>query len=205
MFPRALSSVAAIALATVLLWTSALVMAETSAYSSLALEQDCRLVEPSGGEEADGAEWWCEGYRDTDVWVAEGDLRFFLGYGRDAKKQCSAGQTLTRFNTIGKTLEWRVIRETQGYMRPIATILRYRTESDGRKGQYLVVTKIGPGEACHMAYVNVRTSRDANALARRAADEFAEDFDCRRDQPFVMTWSGPSDDGLPASGGCPRN
>ena len=180
-------------------------LGDTSAYSSLALEGDCRLVQPSSGEEAQGAEWWCEGFRNTDVWVAEGDLRFFLGYGRNAKQQCSAQQTLSAFNTIGKTLEWRVIRETQGHMRPIATILRYRTDSDGRKGQYLVVTKLAPGEACHMAYVNVRKSRDANVLARRAADEFAEDFDCRRDRPFVMTWDGPSDDGLPASGQCPSN
>lgn len=196
-----------LAAAFVLLWCGVPkpVSADTSAYSSLALEEDCRLVEPSGSEEAQGAEWWCEGFRNTDVWVAEGDLRFFLGYGRNAKQQCSARQTLSAFNTIGKTLEWRVIRETQGHMRPIATILRYRTESDGRKGQYLVVTKLGPGEACHMAYVDVKTSRDANVLARRAADEFAEDFDCRRDQPFLMTWAGPSEEDLPASGGCPRD
>ena len=173
-----------------------------SHYTSLALEKNCRMEAPSAVEEAQGAEWWCDGYDGRSVWVGEGDLRYFLGYGSNAKEQCSARQTLSAFNTIGETLEWRIQREFPGHLRPIATILRYRTDSDGKTGQYLVVTKLGSDTACHMAYVDVKSSRDANVLARNAADKFALGFDCRRDQPFLMTWSGPQTQGLPGGGGC---
>ena len=177
-----------------------------SDYTSLALEKNCRLVSSTAGgqtdEEAQGAEWWCDGYDGKPVWVGEGDLRYFLGYGRDAKEQCSARQTLSAFNTIGETLEWRLLREFPGHVRPVATILRYRTDSDGNKGQYLVVTKLGTQTACHMAYVDVKRSRDANVLARKAADTYAQGFDCRSDRPFVMTWSGPQAQGAPGGGGC---
>lgn len=177
-----------------------------SDYTSLALEKNCRKELSSATEqateEAQGAGWWCDGYGGKPVWVAEGSLRYSLGYGRDAKQQCSARQTLSAFNTISETLEWRLLREFPGHLRPVATILRYRTEGDGTQGQYLVVTKLGAGTACHMAYIDVKRSGDANVLARRAADTYAQGFDCRNDQPFLMTWSGPKARGLPAGGGC---
>ena len=34
---------------------------------------------------------------------------------------------------------------------------------------------------CHVAYIDVQANGDANALARKAADEFARGFDCGKD------------------------
>jgi hypothetical protein len=165
-----------------------------SMYTKLELETRCSFVKPDSEEEAaQAAEFWCEGYRGMPVRVVEGDLRYYLGYGLKAKEQCSSRQTLAPFNTIGKTLEWRLVREFPGHMTPIATILRYRTDSDGRTGEYLVVTKIGKDDSCHVAYVDARALPDANQLARDAADRFAQDFVCGRDEPFMMTPSGPAE------------
>lgn len=163
-----------------------------SIYTKLDLETACRHVTSDHEDEAQGAEFWCDGYRGMPVRVVEGDLRYSLGYGLGAAEQCSSRQTLAPFNTIGTTLEWRLVREFPGHMTPIATILRYKTDSDGRRGEYLVVTRIGETDACHVAYVDARRQANANMLARRAADGFARDFDCRRDRPFMMTPEGPA-------------
>ncbi len=177
-----------------------------SAYTSVDLERDCTIDPATGAadEPASGATWTCPGYDGTDVRVSEGDLRFFLGYGTDADAQCSATQTLSAFNTIGTTLEWRLGRHVSGRPKPIATILRYRTDSDGRTGEYLVVTRLDGSEACHMAYVDVRAGGNANLLAREAADTYAATFDCRQDAAFVYGPDGVSRENLPGSGGaCP--
>lgn len=173
-----------------------------SVYTALELETECSMPAPPKDDEAGSAQWWCDGYRGIAVRVAEGDLRFFLGYGRDAAIQCSSRQTLGAFNTIGTTLEWRLLREYPGHMTPVATILRYKTEMDGRAGEYLVVTRLDGTQACHMAYVDVREQADANALARLAADRFAPTFDCARDRPFMMTRDGPAAGGTSGAGGC---
>jgi hypothetical protein len=173
-----------------------------SVYTPLDLETGCSMVEGATDEEAGGGQWWCEGYRGIAVRVAEGDLRFFVGYGRDAAEQCSSRQTLGAFNTIGTTLEWRLLREYPGHMTPVATILRYKTNVDGRTGEYLVVTRLDGAQACHMAYVDVRAQKDANALARVAADRFGPTFDCGRDRPFMMSSSGPVAGETPGTGGC---
>ena len=59
-----------------------------------------------------------------DVFVSEGDLRMSLGYGPcDGMKQRSFTERLSPFNTISKTLEWR-LKDGQ----VVATILRYFTQ-----------------------------------------------------------------------------
>ena len=104
------------------------------------------------------------------VMVTEGDLRFMLSYGDDAENEVAAGQTLPRFNTIGNTLEWRLEKGDDGIARPTATILRFFTDPDvegGRKGQVLVITKLGgPGQICQMGRVNALANPDANAMPR---------------------------------------
>jgi len=51
----------------------------------------------------------------------------------------------------------------------------------------LVVTRLSP--ACHVAYVDVQSNVIANALARKAADEHARNFDCNK-PPMVIGKSG---------------
>ena len=155
-----------------------------SAFSSLNLEKDCILLttEEELEEPGAGAEWVCRGYQRVAVWVGEGDLRFFLGYGSRGRDTCAYGQTISSFNTIHNVMEWR-LRKEGGKSRPIATILRYFLDVQGKKRERLVVSKVGDGEACHMAHIDAATPGH-NALAQEAADRFAADFSCKTDKPF---------------------
>lgn len=136
-----------------------------------------------------GATFACPGYRGYPLWLAEGDLRFFVSYGFGAPDEKAAGQTLPEFNYVHSTLEWRLSNRT-GDWKPFATILRWHTQSgeDGAdNGEVLVVTKIAPGNTCHIAYVDTKTQAmpgdNPNEIARNFADEMAEDFDCAEDEP----------------------
>ena len=151
----------------------------SSLYTPLDLGK-CELVE-SVPNEGGSAIWECKGYKDMRVRVAEGDLRFFVSFGAKADSQTAAGQTLTVFNTIHNTLEWRVERK-DGEWVPFATILRYFWSSNGRNGETLVVTKLGSLDACHVAHVLASGNPRANDMARYAADTRARGFDCSKTQ-----------------------
>lgn len=152
----------------------------SSAYTRLDLDKGCKLV-ASNPNEGGSAEWSCRGYKGMNVRVAEGDLRYFVSYGPNAGNQRAANQTLGPFNTIHHTLEWRVEKQ-DGQWVPFATILRYFWESDGRKGQTLVVTRLDGDEACHVAHIKADGNPNANVEARRAADTLARTFDCATSQ-----------------------
>lgn len=147
-----------------------------STYTPLDLDTCETAAAPEAPE--DGAVFRCEGLHGMDVRVAEGDLRMFVSYGPSAERQTVANQTIPVFNTIGKTLEWRLDDGA-----PFATILRYRWDSDNGEGSTLVVTKIGATDACHVAYVQATENATANALAREIADGQARGFSCGRDKP----------------------
>lgn len=141
----------------------------------------CRIVK----RHQDGNTWSCPGLPGFPVSYAEGDLRSFVSYGPDATKRRAATQTLGPFNSIFKgkldraTVEWRI--GPRGKLIPHATILRYFTDAEGRKGETLVVTKVTASEACHVAYIDALSGRGAMALARRIADEIAPTFDCSKE------------------------
>lgn len=108
----------------------------TSAYSTLDLDL-CTIR--SRDRQAGGATWSCPPHNGIEIWVAEGDLRFFVSFGKKARKQPAASQTLPPWNRLNDTLEWRIGPDG----RPVATILRWFTEFDGRAdGQVLVVTRL---------------------------------------------------------------
>ncbi|MEJ8574813.1 hypothetical protein [Microbaculum marinum] len=133
--------------------------------------------------------WSCPGLNDIPVWVAEGDLRYLVSFGKDARRQVAASQTLPPFNRINDTIEWRLGADG----RPYATILRWFTEfDDGRQGQVLVVTRTGQGGTCHVAYVDALANSDANELARQAADGLSPGFDCRSATPVIFGKAGGS-------------
>lgn len=151
----------------------------TSVYTRLALD-GCRKVAPDPDDPLQSGLWWCNGYAGIKVRVAEGDLRFLVSYGDDAGSEPAASQTLPAFNTIGKTLEWRLDEARQ----PFATILRFHTEAEGgAKGSTLVVTRLGPpGQICHVGTVDAVANPDANEIARAVADNFAAAFRCGEDE-----------------------
>lgn len=73
--------------------TLALAEPGASVYSTIDIEGNCRLVRQY--ENNMGGQWRCPGFDGgPELLVAEGDLRYFLGYGLRAKKQISFGQTL---------------------------------------------------------------------------------------------------------------
>lgn len=132
-----------------------------------------------------GASFSCPGYKGYPLYVAEDDSRMFVSYGFSAADEMAAHQTLPAFNTIGETLEWRLVESGNGW-RPFATILRFHTQSgDGSEpdGETLVVTSLAPGNTCHVAYVDARLTPNANVVARDFADGLAPVFDCARDEP----------------------
>jgi hypothetical protein len=152
-----------------------------SLYTAIDLKS-CRTIE----SHPDGDRWRCKGLAGYPVYVAEGDLRFYLSVGPDAAKLRAATQTLAPFNTLFEgtstrtTVEWRfVIRD--GRPAPFATIVRYFTQNDTQKGEVLVVTRVTEREACHVAYVDALANPDAIVLARRIADERARTFDCKEE------------------------
>ena len=159
----------------------------SSVYTSLDLER-CKDATPKDMEDF-GSVSICPGYDGIDVRVAEGDLRIFVSYGPKADTQTAAYETIPRFNTIGETLEWRLKREG-GKLKPFATILRFRWDADGQKGSTLVVTKLGPDDACHVAYVEASSNPKANEQARAIADQEAGAFRCQKDKPKHYGTSG---------------
>jgi hypothetical protein len=163
----------------------ALAQVYESAYSALELSQ-CQQQPLDPEDPVGGGIWWCEGYGGTPVYVAEGDLRYLVSFGANAATEPAAGQTLPQFNRIHTTLEWRLATNpADGRRTPIATILRYFTDNNGgREGQVLVVTRLGgPGQVCHVGYVDALLNPDANLLARQVAEAVAGQFVCGQHQP----------------------
>ncbi|HMB78134.1 MAG TPA: hypothetical protein VKN76_17205 [Kiloniellaceae bacterium] len=163
----------------------AIAQAYESAYTALELGQ-CQQQPLDPEDPVDGGVWWCEGYGGMPVRVAEGDLRYLVSFGANAATEPAAGETLPQFNRIHTTLEWRLATNpADGRRIPIATILRYFTQNDGsREGQVLVVTKIGgPGQVCHIGYVDALLNPEANGLARQVAEAVAAQFVCGQRQP----------------------
>lgn len=158
----------------------------TSAYTKLELDT-CQVV--AQDRTSGSIAWSCEGYDGMKMWVAEGDLRYFVSFGPKADRQAAARQTLPLFNTINDTIEWRLGADGK----PFASILRWFTSfDDGREGQVLVVTRIARDGVCHVAYVDARANANANELARQAADTLAGNFDCRNGTPVTVGRAGSS-------------
>jgi hypothetical protein len=161
----------------------------TSRYTSVA-EKSCRKFESTkvAGDEIALA-YDCRGLPGYSVVVSEDDLRTFVAIGLNrmhAKDQLSAQQGFYPFNSVHDTLEWRVDAKTK---KPFATIQRWRIadnadlDKDSRPKTVglLVVTRIPPGPSCHVAYIDVAANENPNALAQKAADELAKNFDCKKD------------------------
>ena len=54
----------------------------------------------------------------------------------------------------------------------------------------LAVTRLPPGDVCHVAYVDVAANPNANELARQAADETARSFICSKDEVRIVGTRG---------------
>ncbi|GAK46076.1 conserved protein [Tepidicaulis marinus] len=180
---KQISAIAAI-IAGCLISGGGLQAAPSSAYSDIALDK-CALLEAE--PEFGSALWRCDGIAGYDIFLREGDLRFYIAFGRDGAFPGTHGQTLAPFNRLGAKLEWRLDEEGQ----PFATIVRYFVDRGSHQaaieplpdGQVLVVSKFEEGESCHMAFIDALETPDANMVARNVADERSAHFVCRSDAP----------------------
>ena len=159
----------------------------------------------SGREVEDYGEWRCKGLNGIAVLVSAGDQRMTMSFGPHARDEPAAGQTLQGFNDVYKArLEWRYARGAGGRTQSFAAIVRWNTAlpderadtaDTGRPntigGAVLVVTRLGPHGVCHVGYVDARANRNADALARKIADEKARSFRCDTDKPIILGETGP--------------
>jgi hypothetical protein len=165
----------------------------------------CEAVKMGAERAAAGTSaWTCKGLSGYPVYVAEDGFRQFISFGVNGRVGRAAKQTLKASSSVftpehGRaTIEWR-FRRADGRDVPYATIMRFHTSggskkvwSDGDTGEVLVVSKVTPSDACHLALIDARANSDAILLARSAADELSADFDCRTDQPRVVGATGRS-------------
>lgn len=162
----------------------------TSGYTKIDLAQ-CPMLQGASDESTFGGSWLCRGYEGLPVYVAEGDLRMFVSFGPNAQSEPAARQTLPNFNTINETLEWRLRNGV-----PFATILRWFPSLDGgqKTGSVLIVSQYLPGGGtCQIARIDARANKNANVLARQAADTLAGRFDCNNPpqvigNPGMLRW-----------------
>jgi hypothetical protein len=186
------------AVLTVLLGATSLAAADgvSSVYSSTA-DKDCRKLSHLKVDGDDYAsERTCRGPSGLVVVKNEDDLRETISVGRSgnaAASEPAASQGFGPFNSTTNTIEWRM---ADG--RPFAMIQRWHIadnddpEKNGRPKtkQMLVVTRLPPGAVCHVAYIDVKANPDANEVARKAADELAPGFDCKKDKVSVVGTGG---------------
>lgn len=151
----------------------------TSVYSDLDISK-CKTISVYT-EDVGGLEVRCKGIKGYDVFYTEGDLRGTASFGPEAKKQCASTQTFGAFNTVGKKVEWRMVKG-----KPIATILRWFTDNgqEGGNQNWLVVTKLNGKDSCRTAIIDTKMP-NANAVAQQMADG-AGSFDCEEDIVVVV-------------------
>ncbi len=158
----------------------------TSIYTSTA-PKNCRVIDHArvGGNDI-YTRWVCKGVAGYVVVVTEDDLRMNVTVGTSVKaalQEPAADQGFGSFNSITDTIEWRWLK---GAPRPFAIIQRWPyadNENLAETGRpkdvsVLIVTRLPPGPVCQVARIEVKKGEDANAAARRAADETARDFKC---------------------------
>lgn len=152
--------------------------ANSSAYTDLDPELGgCRTIE----SDSIGGVWRCPGYGDYPFYFKEGDLRVSVFFGPILDVLIEDGfETFGPFNSTGKKIEWRL--DDNGT--PIAAILRYfisDPEGTASGGQVLVISRVAQPEdglSCVVGYVDARSNKNANAMARQVADDHARDFAC---------------------------
>jgi hypothetical protein len=164
----------------------------SSSYTSTA-PKDCRTI---GKPENGSTTQVCPGKSGLVVVISEDDLRQTVSVGPDraaASKEPAAEAWFAPFNSTANTVEWRAVDG-----KPFAIIQRWLIADNNDTDKagspiskpMLAVTRLPPGAVCHVAYIDGQANRNANELARQAADEFARDFKCGKDEVKVVGEKG---------------
>lgn len=161
-----------------------------STYTSTA-PKDCRVTSVNNGVD-DSTVRVCPGKSNLVVVISEGDLRETVSVGRNraqASREPAAQSWFGPFNSTTHTVEWRAVDG-----KPFAIIQRWLiadSADEDRNGRpttkpMLAVTRLPPGPVCHVAYIDGQANRNPNELARAAADKYARDFNCGKDEVKVV-------------------
>lgn len=165
----------------------------SSSYTSTA-PKDCRTIGKPGDNGS--TTQVCSGKSGLVVLISEDDLRQTVSVGPNraaAAKEPAAEAWFAPFNSTAHTVEWRAVDG-----KPFAIIQRWliadnndpdKTGSSTSKPM-LAVTRLPPGPVCHVAYIDGQANRNANEIARQAADQFARDFSCGKDEVKVVGEKG---------------
>jgi len=124
----------------------------------------------------------CEGYKGIDVFLNGGDAREDMDFGVRGE----AFETFSAFNGVGDKVEWMLGDDGV----PYAAAVRFLIDTDGRKAQALVVSKIGTKEAagCVVGVVDASIEQ-ANGIAR-GLGALAPVFDCTSDKVAMVPGAG---------------
>jgi hypothetical protein len=162
----------------------------SSFYTSTA-PKDCRVVSAKNRVD-DSTIRTCPGKAGLVVVISEDDLRETVSVGRNraaAAREPAAQAWFGPFNSTTNTVEWRAVDG-----KPFAIIQRWHIADNGDRDKddrpiakpMLAVTRLPPGEVCHVAYIDAQANSNPNELARKAADELARHFRCGKDEVKVI-------------------
>ena len=165
-----------------------------SSYTSTA-PKDCRVTS-AGTEIDDSTIRTCPGKAGLLVLISEDDLRETVSVGRTraaAAREPAAGVRFGPFNSTEHRVEWRTMNG-----KPFAIIQGWHIadiSDEDKNGRpiakpMLAVTRLPPGQVCHVAYIDAQANPNPNELARKAADELARDFKCGKDEVKVIGETG---------------
>ncbi len=164
----------------------------SSAYTDLDPARNCTTFTASADGEGDWANLVCNGYRGYPILLYTADLRESVFYGFPPGGDLApAWESFSAFNSVGPKIEWRIEKEGATAL-PFAAIQRWKVSDAGYPAkdiEILVVEKIGQIDArdgCAVGLVLATGNPDANAAARKIADETAKDFACGTDERVVI-------------------
>ncbi len=127
----------------------------------------------------------CNGHGSYKVFIDEEHLRETLSVGktvRQAGKEPAATDRFGAFNGYENKVEWRSGHDGKPYALIVdwsfANAHDLETSGRPKSVRMLVVLRLPPGPVCKVACVDRTANGDANALARKAADEIARGFKC---------------------------
>jgi hypothetical protein len=127
----------------------------------------------------------CPGHGGAAVLTRASHTNVYLSF-RWSKKRAS--EDVVSGWSLGDKVEWRGARQGKQFI-PYAAIVRVITkdpETLSGGGHVLAVIRIEKQKACLAAGVDVTANKEANALAREAADTFAGTFSCQKDKPRLF-------------------
>ena len=145
-----------------------------SVYTNLA-DKTCRTVKTD--DETGSSTQQCRGFGKWSLMTLYDDQRMSVNVVAPDRKAYELNYwsvITTAFSSLGDKAEWRVRKEKNGVATPIALIVRVNAAPGGNGGgrtSYLAIAKITDGDICVTDKIGVQ--RNANLLARQAADEAA--------------------------------